>query len=37
MPLAAKVAGLSFDDLVMEVLSLTLGITTVETLAQTSE
>lgn len=37
MPLAAKVAGLSFDDLVMEVLSLTLGITAGNTAAQTSE
>lgn len=36
MPLAAKVAGLSFDDLVMEVLSLTLGITT-GNITQTSE
>lgn len=36
MPLAAKVAGFSFDDLVMEVLSLTLGITT-DNVAQPSE
>lgn len=36
MPLAAKVGGLSFDDLVMEVLSQTLGITA-NNVAQTSE